>query len=429
MEQNIDVKHSEYVKSSIEEENVDLENGNNNINDMVQKEDVTNEVKMMPSVIRFSLYLTMALKEKRNVCKRIFVLLFRILIILVGLSWPFQMNIDAVKKRTTLAPITFATIPQSLWLAVLLGYFGINQLYGYFNDGGVHFLTMWKIIGPKQQKFANKILTFILFGIFLPLVIVLIGIILGYIFYFQQNAWINQWVQLLILLRYAFLLIIMSYIMLSSGVFVVVTIVISIGQHVAIERIMKEFKLLMLNHNGAAKLVMDKITASCDSLCSGMFRAQRWLGKFIGMVLFSNIIVVITTLADIAFYTTSSHNTNMLYLSLSCVVVFGMSMVTIILLYFTLRPSLAWTKVMKMLKRPNILHVLSSKYFGIGDTSQGLTLFFEGMEAQRERVVWQCFGVPITVEVYRRAIVSLISIVTLAVGLVVRDIMIKSSNL
>ena len=151
--------------------------------------------------------------------------------------------------------------------------------------------------------------------------------------------------------------------------------------------------------------------------------------KFIGIVLFSNIIVVITTLADIAFYTTSSHNTNTLYLLFSCVTVFGMSMATIILLYFTLRPSLAWTKVMKMLKRPNILHVLSSKYFGIGDTSQGLTLFFEGMEAQRERVVWQCFGVPITVEVYRRAIVSLISIVTLAVGLVVRDIMIKSSNL
>ena len=75
MEQNNDVKHSEYVKSSIEEENVDLENAtNNNINDMVQKEDVTNEVKMMPSVIRFSLYLTMALKEKRNVCNRIFVL-------------------------------------------------------------------------------------------------------------------------------------------------------------------------------------------------------------------------------------------------------------------------------------------------------------------------------------------------------------------
>ena len=134
MEQNNDVKHSEYVKSSIEEENVDLENAtNNNINDIVQKEDVTNEVKMMPSVIRFSLYLTMALKEKRNVCKRIFALLFRILSIFVGLSWPFQMNIDAVKKRTALAPITFATIPQSLWLAVLLGYFGINQLYGYFN--------------------------------------------------------------------------------------------------------------------------------------------------------------------------------------------------------------------------------------------------------------------------------------------------------
>ena len=38
MEQNNDVKHSEYVKSSIEEENVDLENATtNNINDMVQK--------------------------------------------------------------------------------------------------------------------------------------------------------------------------------------------------------------------------------------------------------------------------------------------------------------------------------------------------------------------------------------------------------
>ena len=99
MEQNNDVKHSEYVKSSIEEENVDLENGNNNnINDMVQKEDVPNEVKKMTFVIRFSLYLTMVLKEKRNVCKRILMSLFRILSILLGLSWLFQINIDVVKK-------------------------------------------------------------------------------------------------------------------------------------------------------------------------------------------------------------------------------------------------------------------------------------------------------------------------------------------
>ena len=90
-----------------------------------------------------------------------------------------------------------------------------------------------------------------------------------------------------------------------------------------------------------------------------------------------------------------------------------------------LQPSLAWTKVINRIKRPNVLQILTTQYFGNGDTSQGYKCFIDIMKFQRERVVWNCFGIPITENLFRQVIVSSTSAILLAVGLGIRGYMVQ----
>ena len=102
------------------------------------------------------------------------------------------------------------------------------------------------------------------------------------------------------------------------------------------------------------------------------------------------------------------------------------SVMFIICMWTLIQPSLAWTNVINRIKRPNVLQILTTQYFGNGDTSQGYKCFIDIMKFQRERVVWNCCGISITENLFRQAIVSSTSAILLAVGLAIRGYMVQS---
>ena len=60
------------------------------------------------------------------------------------------------------------------------------------------------------------------------------------------------------------------------------------------------------------------------------------------------------------------------------------SAMCIICMWTLIQPSLAWTKVISRIKRPNVLQILTTQYFGNSDTSQGNKCFIDIMKFQRE---------------------------------------------
>ena len=101
------------------------------------------------------------------------------------------------------------------------------------------------------------------------------------------------------------------------------------------------------------------------------------------------------------------------------------SAMCIICMWTLIQPSLAWTNVINRIKRPNVLQILTTQYFGNGDTSQGYKCFIDIMKFQRERVVWNCCGISITENLFRQAIVSSTSAILLALGLAIRGYMVQ----
>eukprot|EP00943_MAST-04B_sp_MAST-4B-sp1_P006874 g6874.t1 len=192
----------------------------------------------------------------------------------------------------------------------------------------------------------------------------------------------------------------------------------------------KEIQTLILKTKGreTSNSTMEKVTEICDNLYERMRISNKYLGNFMGKFIFLVIVTVIAAICDILNLALSSQTNNntallvryggrVLYYS---AMIFGV-------MWTLLQPSLAWTKVINRIKRPNVLQILTTQYFGNGDTSQGYKCFIDIMKFQRERVVWNCFGIPITENLFRQVIVSTTSAILLAVGLAIRGYMVQGA--
>ena len=62
-----------------------------------------------------------------------------------------------------------------------------------------------------------------------------------------------------------------------------------------------------------------------------------------------------------------------------------------------------------------------SECFNGKSNSGALKYFFDGLEIQRQSVIWSIFGIPVTLEMYERVIGSLVSLLIAALALILRS--------
>ena len=205
-------------------------------------------------------------------------------------------------------------------------------------------------------------------------------------------------------------------------------IVAAIGQSRYIDQTGKEIQILILKTKGreTSNSTMEKVTEICDNLYERMRISNKYIGNSMGKLLFLLGLMIIAAICDILYLTLSSQKKiDTTLLLRNGLRVFFVCVMCIICMWTFIQPSLAWTKVIGRMKRPNVLQILTTQYFGNGDTSQGYKCFIDILEFQRERVVWNCFGISITENLFRQVIVSSTSAILLAVGLGIRGYMVQ----
>ena len=161
------------------------------------------------------------------------------------------------------------------------------------------------------------------------------------------------------------------------------------------------------------KEIVNLITRETDKIAQEMVFLNKCFSAAIGLGITLFMLMFISQLISI-----STVNESLWFDLITLGATLGMLSAT---LSTTLAPSLAWTQFIYRLRRPNTLFILSECCFNKGDDLQQ---FFVGLELQREFVVWNIFGISVTIEVYQRILGSFISL--LVIG---GSVFLRTSNL
>ena len=86
-----------------------------------------------------------------------------------------------------------------------------------------------------------------------------------------------------------------------------------------------------------------------------------------------------------------------------------------IMLTLSMKPSIEYTLFLRSLHCGDKVFILSECFNGESKK------FFDGLEIQRQSVIWSIFGIPVTLEMYERVIGSLVSLLIAALALILRS--------
>ena len=86
-----------------------------------------------------------------------------------------------------------------------------------------------------------------------------------------------------------------------------------------------------------------------------------------------------------------------------------------IMLTLSMKPSIEYTLFLRSLHCGDKVFILSECFNGESKK------FFDGLEVQRQSVIWSIFGIPVTLEMYERVIGSLVSLLIAALALILRS--------
>ena len=85
------------------------------------------------------------------------------------------------------------------------------------------------------------------------------------------------------------------------------------------------------------------------------------------------------------------------------------------MLTLSMKPSIEYTLFLRSLHCGDKVFILSECFNGESKK------FFDGLEIQRQSVIWSIFGIPVTLEMYERVIGSLVSLLLAALALILRS--------
>ena len=151
-----------------------------------------------------------------------------------------------------------------------------------------------------------------------------------------------------------------------------------------------------------------------------MKRSVQILGSSVGLITFSLILYIILSAAQFVFYSFERFYSRYWSVSLidfgETLWMYGLYM----LLTLSMKPSMRYTLFLRSLHCGDNVFILSECFNGESN-SGALKYFFDGLEIQRQSVIWRIFGIPVTVEMFERVIGSLVSLLIAALALILRS--------
>ena len=170
-----------------------------------------------------------------------------------------------------------------------------------------------------------------------------------------------------------------------------------------------------------AKRIIKFFIQSLKKIASNVKRSVQILGSSVGLITIYLILIII--LNGVQFVLQSFKSgfildiNHLVYLILvETLWMYGLYM----LLTLSMKPSIEYTLFLRSLHRGDNVFILSECFNGKSN-SGALKYFFDGLEIQRQSVIWSVFGIPITLELYERVIGSLVSLLIAVLALILRS--------
>eukprot|EP00943_MAST-04B_sp_MAST-4B-sp1_P005670 g5670.t1 len=170
-----------------------------------------------------------------------------------------------------------------------------------------------------------------------------------------------------------------------------------------------------------AKRIIKFFIQSLKKIAANVKRSVQILGSSVGLLIFSLILFII--LSGLQFVLQSFRSDFILKITelVSLIMVEILWMYGLyIILTLSMKPSIEYTLFLRSLHCGDNVFILSECFNG-KNNSGALKYFFDGLEIQRQSVIWRIFGIPVTLEMYERVIGSLISLLIAALALILRS--------
>ena len=299
----------------------------------------------------------------------------------------------------------------TLFLCIILMPLGNTMTLLFFRDNGQNLSRAMGRMSPSTIQKASHIASLLHTSCLLLAVVIVLTPNTLWSWYYRTSTGILFSFGFLIAWVFFFAVIIIS----SSS-----AKAIHLLQEKVILRISKHHEVDVNEINGVSERtsrkdgqeIMNLITKESDKIADEMKRSNKYLAPIVGlgcitfMLQFVTLIIVMVLNASIGISAE-------LWELIACV---GNLFTLSVLLSTTLAPSLAWTKFMYSLNRPNTLFVLSECFKGESD----LNRLFKGLEQQREYMVWKVFGISVTIDVYQRVLGSLMTLLVVGGSVLIR---------
>ena len=170
-----------------------------------------------------------------------------------------------------------------------------------------------------------------------------------------------------------------------------------------------------------AKRIIKIFTQSLKKIASNVKRSVQILGSSVGLMIVSLILFVI--LSAVQFVIFSFESGFILDIGVLVSLILGETLWMYglyIILTLSMKPSIQYTLFSRSLHCGDNVFILSECFNGKSN-SGALKYFFDGLEIQRQSVIWSIFGIPVTLEMYERVIGSLVSLLITALALSLRS--------
>ena len=170
-----------------------------------------------------------------------------------------------------------------------------------------------------------------------------------------------------------------------------------------------------------AKRIIKIFTQSLKKIASNVKRSVQILGSLVGLVAIYLILYII--LSAVQFVFQSFESGFILDIGQLVSLILGETLWfygLYIILTLSMKPSIEYTLFLRSLHCGDNVFILSECFNGKSN-SGALKYFFDGLEIQRQSVIWSIFGIPVTLEMYERVIGSLVSLLIAALALILRS--------
>ena len=164
-----------------------------------------------------------------------------------------------------------------------------------------------------------------------------------------------------------------------------------------------------------------KFHSITKKIASNVKRSVQILGSSVGLLTFGLILYII--LSAVRFVLQSFKSDFILDINHLVFLILGETLwmyALYMLLTLSMKPSIRYTLFLRSLHCGDNVFILSECFNGESN-SGALKYFFDGLEIQRQSVIWSVFGIPITLELYERVIGSLVSLLIAVLALVLRS--------